>query len=78
MNINISRNEGKCLYMIFLHTMQNFDVIVVFHLGRFRIKIDIVIFANVLQRVSVIPEISILLANRNFKIMSYLKKSIAI
>jgi len=36
--------------------MQNFNVIVVFQLGRFCIKIDIVIFANVLQRVSVISE----------------------
>jgi len=59
--------------------MQNFNVIVVFQLGRFCIKIGIVIFANVLQRVSVIPEMSLFLANRNFfKIMSYLKKLIAI
>jgi len=57
--------------------MQNLDVIVVFHLGRFCIKIDIVIFANVLQRVPIIPEMSLFLTNRNFK-MSYLKKSIAI
>jgi len=59
--------------------MQNFNVIVVFHLGRFRIKIDIVIFANVFQCISVSSEMSLFLANRNFfKIISYLKKLIAI